>query len=71
MSRGERVPGAGVGVGAPVFGARRQVIGSVLVTIPAFRWRSSRLGQVVKLVLAAAESISAVSDAGMASAEVV
>ena len=62
MSRGERVPGAGVGVGAPVFNRYGHVIGSVVVTIPAFRWKKDRLPRVEKLVRQAAERASLVGD---------
>jgi DNA-binding IclR family transcriptional regulator len=62
MSRGERVPGAGVGVGAPVFNRYGRVIGSVVVTIPAFRWKKDRLPRVEKLVRQAAEKASLVGD---------
>ena len=62
MSRGERIPGAGVGIGAPVFNRYGRVIGSVVVTIPAFRWKKERLTKVVKLVRQAAEKASAVGD---------
>jgi DNA-binding IclR family transcriptional regulator len=65
LSRGERIPGAGVGVGAPVFGAHRRVIGSVVVTIPDFRWRKSRLNHVAKLVIATAKKISRITDDGL------
>jgi DNA-binding IclR family transcriptional regulator len=62
VSRGERVPGAGVGVGAPVFDSSRRVIGSVVVTVPAFRWKKERLPDVARLVCASAERISALGD---------
>lgn len=65
LSRGERIPGAGVGVGAPVFGTHRRVIGSVVVTIPDFRWRKSRLNHVVKRVIATAKRISRITDGGL------
>lgn len=62
MSRGERIPGAGVGVGAPVFNRYGRVIGSVVVTVPAFRWKKDRLPRVEKLVREAAEKASLVGD---------
>ena len=66
-SHGERVPGAGIGIGAPAFGARGRVIGSVVVTIPDFRWRASRLSKVAKQVIAAAAAVSAIADVGASS----
>jgi DNA-binding IclR family transcriptional regulator len=65
-SRGERIPGAGVGVGAPVFAGHGPVIGAVVVTIPAFRWQESRLGRIAKLVIATAEDVSAICSIGFA-----
>jgi DNA-binding IclR family transcriptional regulator len=59
-SRGERIPGAGVGVGAPVFGSNGRVIGSVVVTIPSFRWKESQLGAVAKKVVATAQQTSSI-----------
>lgn len=61
-SRSERIQGSGVGVGAPVFNRFRRVVGSVVVTIPAFRWKRERLPHVVEQVLLAAEKASAVGD---------
>jgi DNA-binding IclR family transcriptional regulator len=61
-SRGERVPGAGAGIGAPVFGPHGQVIGSVVVTIPSFRWRNDRLAKVADVVMAHARRASDIFD---------
>lgn len=57
-SKGERIPGAGVGIGAPVFTFGDRVIGSVVVTVPAFRWKASRLPQMAKRVMATAQAVS-------------
>ncbi len=61
-SHGERVPGAGIGIGAPVFGRQEQVIGSVVVTIPSFRWRNERLAKMADVVMKYARRVSRVSD---------
>lgn len=58
-SKGERIPGAGVGVGAPVFGDNGRVMGSVVVTIPFFRWQPKRLNTVASKVKDCAHKISA------------
>lgn len=58
-SRGERIPGAGVGVGAPVFSSNNQVIGSVVVTVPSFRWKPARLNEIAGKVMATAKQVSA------------
>jgi DNA-binding IclR family transcriptional regulator len=65
-SHGERVPGMGHGVGAPVFGPQRKVIGSVVATIPSFRWRSDRLAAVARTVMDYAERASVIADSVLA-----
>ena len=42
-SLGERVPGAGFGIGAPVFDGSGRVAGAVVLTVPLFRWRDRDL----------------------------
>jgi DNA-binding IclR family transcriptional regulator len=59
-SKGERIPGAGVGIGAPVFSSDDHVIGSVVVTVPAFRWKPARLDDIAKKVKASAREISSI-----------
>jgi DNA-binding IclR family transcriptional regulator len=67
-SRGERIPESGFGVAAPVFGLQRQVIGSVVVTIPPFRWRSERLATIGKELIDCARDLSGLSDPILAAA---
>lgn len=57
-SKGERIPGAGVGVGAPVFSSDERVIGSIVVTVPSFRWKRTRLDDIAKKVKASAKEAS-------------
>jgi IclR family transcriptional regulator, acetate operon repressor len=61
-SRSERVAGAGTGIGAPVFGPKGQVVGSVLVTIPSFRWRNDRLERTADTVMRYARRVSGILD---------
>lgn len=56
-SHGERILGA-VGIAAPVFDARRQVVGSVCVTMPEFRFAQHDGAELERLVLAAAGEIT-------------
>lgn len=65
-SRSERVQGDASGVGAPVFGPKGQVIGSLLVTMPSFRWRNDRLEETAKIVVRYARRISSILDAKVA-----
>ena len=64
-SRGERMPSDSIGVGAPVFGPHKNVIGAIVVTVPSFRWRKERLHDVAKLVMGTAQQVSALSDVGV------
>jgi len=57
-SKGERIAGAGVGIGAPVFTSGDRVIGSIVVTVPAFRWKAKRLPRIAKMVMATARDVS-------------
>ncbi len=61
-SRSERVSGSATGIGAPVFGPKGQVFGSIVVTIPSFRWRNERLEETAKLVMRYAHRVSALLD---------
>lgn len=61
-SDGERVPGAGLGAAAPVFGSGGAVIGCIVVTIPAFRWTADRLPRVARKVMETAQRASALAD---------
>lgn len=61
-SLGERVPGAGFGIGAPVFGPDGRVRGSIVVTIPLFRWRDSRLPSFARAVVECGRALSAALD---------
>ena len=65
-SRSERVAGAATGIGAPVFGAKGQVIGAVVVTIPSFRWRNDRLEETAATVMRHARRISGILDPTLA-----
>lgn len=65
-SGGERIPGAGFGAAAPVFGPDGVVIGSVVVTIPSFRWTADRLPLTARLVADGARRISALADVDLA-----
>lgn len=65
LSRGERIPGAGIGVGAPVFDSLGHVAGSVVVTIPPFRWQNARLPQIARKVIATADAVTAIYDSGL------
>jgi IclR family transcriptional regulator, acetate operon repressor len=65
-SRSERVAGAASGIGAPVFSPKGQVIGSVVVTIPSFRWRNDRLEKTADIVMQYARRISAILDPALA-----
>ncbi len=64
-SLGERVPGAGFGIGAPVYGPDGRVVGSVVVTVPLFRWKKKNLGWMSKAVMDCGRVLS-----GIAAAEV-
>jgi DNA-binding IclR family transcriptional regulator len=68
VSHGERIPGAGIGVGAPVFDSGGRAVGSVVATIPAFRWRRSRLKHVAQQVMSTAHCVSQLYDPGLATA---
>jgi DNA-binding IclR family transcriptional regulator len=68
-SRGERIPGAGIGVGAPVFDSDEKVVGSLVVTIPPFRWKNERLAAVGKDLVECARQISGLVDRTMARVE--
>jgi len=61
-SRGERMQSDSFGVGAPVFGPHKNVIGSIVVTVPYFRWRKEQLRDVAKIVMHTARQVSALSD---------
>ena len=61
-SRSERVQGAATGIGAPVFGPKGKVVGSVVVTIPSFRWRNDRLDKTAAIVLRYARRVSGLFD---------
>lgn len=61
-SKGERIPGAGVGIGAPVFSSKDRVIGSIVVTVPSFRWKPTRLNDIAKKVKSSAEEVSSIFD---------
>jgi DNA-binding IclR family transcriptional regulator len=64
-SRSERVSGSAIGISAPVFGSKGQVIGSVVVTIPSFRWRNERLEETAKAVMRYARKVSALLEPGL------
>ncbi len=57
-SEGERVPGSGIGVAAAVCDGDGRVKGSIIVTVPMFRWRKSKLPAMSKAVVACARSLS-------------
>ena len=57
-SEGERVPGSGIGIAAAVCDGDGRVKGSIVVTIPMFRWRKSKLPAMSKAVVACARSLS-------------
>jgi DNA-binding IclR family transcriptional regulator len=59
-SKGERIPGAGVGIGAPVFASDGRVIGAIVVTVPSFRWKSTRMNDIAKRVKTCAEEASSI-----------
>jgi DNA-binding IclR family transcriptional regulator len=61
-SRSERVSGSATGIGAPVFGPKGQVMGSIVVTIPSFRWRNDRLEETARTVMRYAQKVSALLD---------
>ena len=61
-SRSERVSGVATGIGAPVFGPKGQVIGSIVVTIPSFRWRNDRLEKTAATVIRYARRASGILD---------
>jgi DNA-binding IclR family transcriptional regulator len=65
-SRSERVQGAATGIGAPVFGPKGQVVGSVVVTIPSFRWRNDRLDRTADTVVRYARRVSGLLDPKLA-----
>jgi DNA-binding IclR family transcriptional regulator len=65
-SRSERVTGAATGIGAPVFGAKGHVVGSVVVTIPSFRWRNDRLEKTAATLMRYARRVSGILDPAMA-----
>lgn len=58
-SLGERVPGAGFGTAAPVFDADGRVTGSVVLTVPLFRWRKEDLPVKAAAVVACGREMSA------------
>ena len=68
-SMGERVPGAGFGVAAPVFGAAGHVAGSAVVTIPTFRWRDENLPAIAEAMKACGRRLSAMLGGAPAPAE--
>ncbi len=57
-SNSQKVDGA-VGMGAPIFGPERRVIGSLCVTIPQLRFRASAEPQLSKALIAEARALSA------------
>lgn len=57
-SLGERVPGAGFGIGAPVFAGAGRVKGSIVVTVPIFRWRQADLPRMAQAVMASGRVLS-------------
>jgi len=57
VSHGERILDA-VGIGAPVYDAREQVVGSVCVTMPEFRFRDHDEEELGQLVVGTAQRIS-------------
>jgi DNA-binding IclR family transcriptional regulator len=61
-SRSERVQGDAAGIGAPVFGPKRRVIGSLVITMPSFRWRNDRVEETAKVVIRYARRISSILD---------
>lgn len=58
-SHGERVQGAGFGIGTPVYGPEGRVIGSVVVTVPLFRWDNAKQDWMSRAVIDAAAQLSA------------
>jgi len=58
VSQGERVEGA-VGSAAPVYGEDGKVLGSLLVTIPAFRYSPESRQKITEAVMAAADALRA------------
>ena len=42
-----------------------QVAGSIVVTIPKFRWKQARLPQVARKVIAVADAVTAIYDSGL------
>lgn len=61
-SGGERIPGAGFGIGAPVFGPHKGIVGSIVVTVPAFRWYSGRLPVASRKLIETADRITALAN---------
>lgn len=57
ISRGERVPGA-VALAAPLFGAGRQVVGSLVVTIPEHRFDETRKDNFIDRLVGSAAGLS-------------
>ena len=49
-----------------MFGAKGQVIGAVVVTIPSFRWRNDRLEDTAATVMRHARRISGILDPTLA-----
>jgi DNA-binding IclR family transcriptional regulator len=58
LTAGQRVPGA-VGVGAPIWAADGRVIGAVVVTVPAHRFKPPDEPKLARLVCRAAATITA------------
>lgn len=61
-SLGERVPGAGFGIGAPVYGSDGRVRGSIVVTVPLFRWRKKNLPWMSRAVVECGRVLSSLID---------
>lgn len=61
-SLGERVPGAGFGIGVPVYGADGRVKGSIVVTVPLFRWRKKNLPWMSRAVVECGRALSSLVD---------
>lgn len=63
ISRGQRIPDA-VGLAAPVFGATGEVIGDIVLTIPATRFDATREGELAAQLMSCAARISSDLGAG-------
>lgn len=57
FSYGEVTPEA-VGIGSPIFNGNRGVIGSLVVTLPAYRFREDLADRIIQLVKDASEKLS-------------